>query len=144
MVSLLSAVGVSALYATAMSISAEQTIAEYFAAIRAMDVERCVAVFAPDAVQHDPVGTPPNVGHAAIRAFFTGIFAGFEEVGLTEDVVFANGSSGAAKWTGKGVGRNGKSVKFEGVDVIDCDEAGKILMVRAFWDPAPVMAVLQS
>jgi len=27
--------------------------------------------------------------------------------------------------------------------VIDCDEAGKIVLVRAFWDPAPVMAALQ-
>jgi steroid Delta-isomerase len=127
-----------------MSTLTEQAVAEYFAAIRAMDVERCVAVFAPDAEQHDPVGTPANIGHDAIRAFFTQIFSGFELVGLTEDGVHSNGTSAAVKWIGKGVARNGKSISFEGVDVIDCNKDGKIIMVRAFWDPAPVMAVLQS
>ena len=121
----------------------EETVAEYFAAIRAMDVERCVAVFATNAEQHDPVGAPPNIGHEAIRAFFTQMFSGFQVVGLTEDGVYANDRSAAIKWTGKGVAHSGKSVTFEGVDVIDCNEAGKIVMARAFWDPAPVMAALQ-
>ncbi|AFL87411.1 ketosteroid isomerase-like protein [Terriglobus roseus DSM 18391] len=122
-----------------MSTPTEQGVAEYFAAIRAMDVERCVAVFAPEAEQHDPVGTPVNVGHEAIRAFFTGIFTGFKTVGLTEDLVFVNGNSAAAKWTGKGIAHNGKSATFEGIDVLDFNEDGKIVQARAFWDPAPVM-----
>ena len=122
----------------------EQTVAEYFAAIRAMDVERCVAVFAPNAEQHDPVGTPPNIGHEAIRAFFTRIFSGFQTVDLMEDAVYANGNSAGVKLTGKGVAQNGKSVVFEGIDVIDCNAAGKITMLRAFWDPAPVMVALYS
>ena len=131
------------MYYSAMSTLTEQTVAEYFSAIRAMDVERCVAVFASDAEHHDPVGTPPNIGHEAIRAFFTHIVSGFQIIGLTEDCVYANGSSAAVKWTGNGVSHSGKSVTFEGVDVIDCNEAGKIVLVRAFWDPAPVMAALQ-
>ena len=131
------------LYHSAMATLTEQTVVEYFAAIRAMDVDRCVVVFAPNAEQHDPVGAPPNIGHAAIRAFFTQIFSGFQQVGLTEDGVFVNGNSAAVKWTGKGIAHTGKSVTFEGVDVIDCNEEGKIVLVRAFWDPAPVMAALQ-
>jgi steroid delta-isomerase len=122
----------------------EQTVAEYFAAIRAMDVERCVAVFAADAEQHDPVGAPPNIGTDAIRAFFTQIMGGFKEVGLTEDSVHVNANSAAAKWTGNGIAHNGNSVTFEGIDVIDCNDEGKIVLVRAFWDPAPVMAALQG
>ena len=132
------------MYYLAMTTLTEQTVAEYFAAIRAMDVERCVAVFSPDAEQQDPVGAPPNIGHEAIRAFFTQIFSGFQLVGLMEDGVYVSGSSAAVKWTGKGVAHSGKSVTFEGVDVIDCNEEGKIIMVRAFWDPATVMAALQS
>jgi steroid delta-isomerase len=131
-------------YHLAMPTPIEAVVTEYFAAIRAMDVERCVAVFAPDAEQQDPVGAPPNFGHDAIRTFFTQIFSGFKLVDLTEDAVFASGNSAAVKWTGKGVARNGKSVEFEGVDVIDCIDSGKIVMVRAFWDPAPVMAVLRA
>ena len=126
-----------------MTTTLEQTVAEYFAAIRSMDVERCVAVFTHDAEQHDPVGASPNIGHDAIRAFFTQIFSGFPSVSLVEDAVYANGSSAAVKWTGKGTAHTGKHVSFDGIDVIDCDQAGKIVRVRAFWNPAPVMAALQ-
>lgn len=122
----------------------EQAVAEYFAAIRAGDPERWVSTFAPDGVSHDPVGTPPMQGHDALRQFLTQITSSFRSVSLTEDAVFANGNSAAVKWTGKAVAHSGKSVDFEGVDVIDCNDQGKIVLVRAFWDPAPVMAMAKS
>ena len=118
------------------------TITEYFSAIRDMNIDRFVALFAPDAEQHDPVGMPPNIGQDAIRKFFAGIFSSFQSISLTEEAVFVNGTSAAAKWTGKVVAQDGRQVLFEGVDVIDCNDEGKIVMVRAFWDPAPVMALL--
>ncbi len=122
----------------------EHTVAEYFAGLRAMDTERCVALFAPEAIQIDPVGTPPNVGTEAIRGFFDTIFTSFKLLSLTEASVHALGTSAAIKWTGRAEGPTGKSVEFQGVDVLDCDEAGKIISVRAFWDTTPVMAVLES
>ena len=121
----------------------ERAVAEYFSAIRARDVERCLAVYAQDAEQHDPYGTPPYVGKDAIRGFLTMIFSGFTELSLMEEGVYTGGNSAAAKWSGRAVARTGKSVMFEGVDVIDCDEAGKIVKVRAFWDLGPVMATLE-
>lgn len=42
----------------------------YCAAMTARDADTWVNCFAPDATQEDPVGAAPNVGHAAIRAFF--------------------------------------------------------------------------
>src|SRR6266567_9263206 len=117
----------------------EQAVAEYFSALRAMDVDRWVNTFAPDAESHDPVGAPPLLGHAALRQFLTGIFALFERVGLTEDYVSVAGNSAAVKWTGRGLGRNGQNVSFEGIDVIECNQDGKIISVRAYWDPAPVV-----
>jgi steroid Delta-isomerase len=127
-----------------MPISCEQAVAEYFAAIRAMDVERWVNTFDANAVSHDPVGAPPMRGHEALRQFLTQINSGFDSLGLTEDNVFINGNSAAVKWTGKGLGRNGKSVTFEGVDVIECNDSGKIVAVHAYWDAGPVMATIQS
>lgn len=122
----------------------KQAIAEYFSALRAMDTDRWVNTFAPNAESHDPVGAPPLKGHTALREFLNGVMSLFETVGLTEDHVFITGNSAAVKWTGRGVGRNGRSVTFEGIDVIDCNEEGKITSVRAFWDPAPVIAAVQS
>jgi len=45
-------------------------IDEYCAAMSANDRERWLDCFTDDAVQEDPVGTPPNIGRAAIGAFF--------------------------------------------------------------------------
>ncbi len=42
----------------------------YCAAMNAHDREPWLACFADDAVQEDPVGTPPNVGRDAIAKFF--------------------------------------------------------------------------
>lgn len=122
----------------------QETISEYFAAIRAMDADRFANTFTPDGITHDPVGTPPHSGRAQIREFISGIMSGFESVGLTEDHVFVSANSAAVKWTGRGTTKNGAEVTFEGIDVIDFDEDGKIQLVRAFWDPAPVMAALQE
>jgi steroid delta-isomerase len=122
----------------------EQTVAAYFAATRSMDIEGFVNAFTPDAVSHDPVGTPAHHGHEALRSFLGGVFSLLDTFGLTENSVFLAGNSAAIKWTGTGVGKNGKSVSFEGIDVMDFNAEGKIVMVHAYWDPAPVLAILQS
>jgi steroid Delta-isomerase len=127
-----------------MSTTVQHAVSEYFAAIRAMDVERWIHTFAPDAVSHDPVGSPAMHGHEALRRFFNQVTAGFDTVGLKENSVFINGYSAAVKWTGEGVGKNGKAIRFEGIDVIHCNEHGKITSVHAYWDPAPMMGLLMS
>jgi steroid delta-isomerase len=109
-----------------------------------MDPERWVNVFALDAVSHDPVGTPPHTGHEALRKFISGMNAMSASIDLTEQSVYICGNSAAVKWLGKGRSHAGKEFSFEGIDVIDCNAEGKIVLVRAFWDPAPVMAALSS
>ncbi|HSY70186.1 MAG TPA: nuclear transport factor 2 family protein [Edaphobacter sp.] len=126
------------------TITCRQAVAEYFSALRAMDVDRWVSIFAPDAESHDPVGTPPLLGHDALRQFLTEIFSVFETIGLIEDHIFVTGDSAAVKWTGLGRGRNGKDVIFEGIDVIECNPDGKIISVRAYWNPAPIVAAVTS
>ena len=119
-------------------------VVEYFAATRAMDADRWVATFAPNATSNDPVGAPPLVGHEALHAFISGIFSLFHTTGLTENSVFITGNTAAVKWTGSGNAKNGKSVSFEGIDIITVDDSGKISLVNAYWDPVPVMTAIQS
>lgn len=121
-----------------------KVVTDYFSAIRAMDVEGVVATFAEDAVSHDPVGAPAIEGHEGIRQFFLGMTAAFDKAGLTEDNIFIAGEGAAVKWTGYGIGKNGREVHFEGIDVFQVNEQGKIQKLWAFWDPAPMMAELQS
>jgi steroid delta-isomerase len=120
-----------------------KAIKAYFAALRAMDVEAWVATFAPDGVSYDPVGAPPNVGHDALREFLTAILAAFDKVGLTEDHVFIAGDGAAVKWTGRGKGKNGREVRFEGIDIFEFNDQGLIQTVRAYWNPTEVMMQLQ-
>ena len=122
----------------------QKVVAEYFAAIRAMDVEDVVATFAENAISHDPVGGPAIEGHAGIRQFFQGMVSAFEKAGLTENHVFVSGNGAAVKWTGHGVGKNGREVHFEGIDVFEVNEEGKIQKLWAFWDAAAMMAKLQG
>jgi steroid Delta-isomerase len=122
----------------------QKVIAEYFAAIRAMDAAAWANTFAEDGITHDPVGTPPHQGREALRQFLQSILDMVREAGLTEDQVFIAGNGAAVKWTGRGVARNGRRLQFEGIDVFAVNDAGKIQEVRAYWDAAALMARLQG
>ncbi|HVS20850.1 MAG TPA: nuclear transport factor 2 family protein [Pyrinomonadaceae bacterium] len=119
-----------------------RAVRAYFLAIRAMDAEAWANTFAEDGTTFDPVGTPAITGRDALREFLQSICKNFKSVGLTEDSVFVAGNGAAVKWTGHGISSNGKEVKFEGVDVFEVNEDGKIQTVRAYWNPAEMIAQL--
>ncbi len=119
-----------------------RAIKDYFAALRAMDKQAWVNTFAENAVSHDPVGAPPINGHDKLAEFFETITAAFEEVGLTEQEVFIAGNGAAVKWTGRGTSKQGNRVRFEGIDVFEVNESGKIQTLHAYWNPAEMVAQL--
>lgn len=53
-------------------------------------------------------------------------------------------TSAAVKWTSRGRGRNGRQIEFHGIDVFEFDHDGSILLLKAYWDAAPVMATLAA
>jgi steroid delta-isomerase len=122
----------------------EQVVHHYFAGICAMDPDAWITVFAEDAVGHDPVGTPPLVGHAALRQAMQRLCDAVEQVGRYADDIFVAGNSAAIKWTGRCIGRNGRAVTFEGIDVMTVDAAGKIATVMTYWDPHAMRAELDD
>jgi steroid delta-isomerase len=119
-----------------------KAVKAYFAALRAMDQQAWVNTFAEDAIDYDPVGAPPIEGHQKLGEFFQTITAAFKELGLTEDHVFIAGNGAAVKWTGRGISKQGKKVHFEGIDVLEVNEAGKIQTLHAYWNPAEMVAQL--
>jgi len=119
-------------------------IATHYAAIRAMDMNAWLDTYANDAVSHDPVGSPPHIGHDGLRQFFQGISAALETMGMREEQVFLAGSEAAIKWAGYGRGKNGRDVTFEGIDVFEMNAEGKIQTQWTYWDPTQLMADLQS
>lgn len=119
------------------------TVRDYFAAICDMNADAWVNTFAEDAVSRDPVDAPAMNGHEEIRRFFEGIAGAFKEVKMTADHVFVTSRGAAVKWTGTGTGKNGRSVRFEGIDVFELNDAGKIQKVFAYWNPQELMMQLQ-
>jgi steroid delta-isomerase len=119
-----------------------RAVRDYFAALRAMDQEAWINTFAEDAVSHDPVGAPPIVGHEKLAEFFQTIMAAFKEVALTEEEVFIAGNGAAVKWNGRGISQRGRKAHFDGIDVFEVNEAGKIQTVHAYWNPAEMIAQL--
>jgi steroid delta-isomerase len=118
------------------------TVRAYFLAIRAMDAEAFANTFAEDGTTFDPVGAPGITGRDAIREFLTSICKNFSSVGLTEESVFVAGNGAAVKWIGKGTSASGKEVNFDGIDVFEINADGKIQTVRAYWNPAEMIAQL--
>ena len=113
----------------------------YFLAIRAMDPEAFANAFAEDGTTHDPHGSTAITGRVALREFFQSICENFKSVGLTEDSIVA-GNGAAVKWTGKGTSTNGREVNFEGIDVFEVNQDGKIQTVHAYWNPGEMVAQL--
>ncbi|MDQ2920356.1 MAG: nuclear transport factor 2 family protein [Acidobacteriota bacterium] len=119
-----------------------KAVKAYFAALRAMDQQAWVNTFAEDAISYDPVGAPPIEGHQKLGEFFQTITAAFKEFGLTEDHVFVAGNGAAVKWTGRGISKQGRKVQFEGIDVLEVNETGRIQTLHAYWNPAEMVAQL--
>jgi steroid delta-isomerase len=121
----------------------ERVVAAYGAALNPVDGVAWAALFAPDATLEDPVGTPPRQGPDAVLEFAQGAATGFRELALHADGVFIAAHEAAIKWTGRAVAKDGRSLTFEGVDIIQVNPQGRVTSARAYWDPAPVMALHQ-
>ena len=122
----------------------ERCIHEYFAALQSMQVEAWLATFAADGASHDPAGTPPHVGHAALQQFFEFLTAAFASVTIGADQILVQGSRAAVTWRASGVGQNGRAVQFKGIDVFEINDAGKIQTVWGIWDPRALFAELSA
>lgn len=124
--------------------SVERCVAEYFAALSARDETAWVASFARNGALHDPADAPPFIGVDALRGFFQAACGAFAALTLTAENVFVCGSQAAVKFQGEGVGKNGRAVRFEGIDVFDINASGRIQRVRGYWDAAALFAQLQG
>ena len=108
----------------------------YFKVTQSSNAATWAACFADDATVDDPVGSPPIKGRDAILQRGEEFMANFKTVGLFPEYVCVDNFRAAAKWTGRGVNKNGLSIKFEGINFFKFDETGKIASLTGFWNPA--------
>ena len=109
-------------------------ITAYFDAWSRGDRAALLALFAPDAVVVDPVGTAPNVGVDAIGRFFDharGLPMTYEPV--VHRIVLA-GDGALVSFTMRTFGEDGAGVQIDVSDVMTFDAGGRITRLEAWWD----------
>lgn len=115
-----------------------ETIHAYFAANNALDVERFVAAFAPDAVLYNAAETSPLTGHDAVRRVAEQSLHPFSELNATIQNIFFAADGAAVFYTVHLTAKNGRTVTSEGIDVMEINSEGKIQTMRFYIDPAPI------
>lgn len=105
----------------------------YLDALVAGDLEAVLALFSPDAVVEDPVGSEPQQGMEALRAFYQiacDSVSKAERVGPPRiagaDIAFAFTIT---------IGSAPNAMCIDIIDVFSCDSAGKVCGMRAYWGP---------
>ncbi|VEP17598.1 conserved hypothetical protein [Hyella patelloides LEGE 07179] len=111
----------------------------YFQATQSNDAATWAACFATDATVDDPVGSPLIKGTDAILERGKEFMANFKTVGLYPEYVSIDNFRAAAKWTGRGVTKDDRSVKFEGINFFEFNKMGKIANLVGFWNPADMV-----
>jgi steroid Delta-isomerase len=111
----------------------------YFEATQSNNASIWASCFAPNATVDDPVGSTPIQGTDAILERGKEFMTNFETVGLSPEYVSVDNLRAAAKWNGRGVMKDGRSVKFEGINFFQFDETGKIVNLIGFWNPADLV-----
>jgi steroid Delta-isomerase len=118
-------------------------VLKYFASFATADVEAIVGLFADDAVVEDPVDGTPLIGAAAVRKFFT---SGFDYVGggysfVPEGAVRIAGNHHAACAAIALCDKADPPFRLETMDVMEFNDAGKIVAMKAYWGPANMHAL---
>jgi steroid delta-isomerase len=121
---------------TADAATIRATVEAYCAAFTARDRAAYVGLFAEGAWIEDPVGSPRLEGHEAIGAFFDQSSSMAESIELrqTGPVRVAAGEAAFPMQARPSIG--GTTFCVDIIDVMTFDDAGQILTMRAFWDPA--------
>ena len=113
----------------------QATIAAYIDAYDRNDKAAFLALWAPDGVLEDPVGTPAHVGADALGAFWDGARDLADRIVLErQNTILAGGEAAVMVEIHAHMGEGG--LVMQAVDVMQFDDDGRLTNVRAYWDMA--------
>jgi steroid delta-isomerase len=113
-------------------------LAAYVDAVNQRDPVAIADLFAEDAVQADPVSDPPNVGRAAIAAFFENGIAASDAWRFTAKAVHTCGAHVAIDFE-IAVETGGATMTIDGIEVFTTDAEGLFTAVHAYWDQSDLV-----
>ena len=113
--------------------SAEQiaaTVKRYVGLVATGTPDDLVALYAPEAVLEDPVGSEPKKGHAGIREFYAVI----ENMEQTSELLTLRVAGNRAAFHFSLSTKVGdKTMELSPIDVMKFDDDGKIVSMQAYW-----------
>jgi steroid Delta-isomerase len=107
----------------------------YVDGYRRNDKQAVLDLFQPDAVWHDPVGAPPHVGHEGIGAFWDQAHEMADSIVLEPRFVVVAGDEGVMAFEIHCATPAG-AIVIDAVEIFTIDDAGKIVLLKAYWDMA--------
>ncbi|MFT2015120.1 nuclear transport factor 2 family protein [Streptomyces sp. 796.1] len=120
-------------------------VLQFFQASQDGDADAWAQAFAQDGVFHDPVGTAPITGRAAIHAFIASVLPGFRPfLGLTPTEAHTVGNHVAVAWRGAAVALDGRPVNWSGINIYELADDGLIREARAYFNSAVFQAQLSG
>lgn len=111
----------------------EAAVYAYVEAFAKGDPDLAVAIFAEDGVVEDPIGTPPRIGHAAIREFYVASMATGAKLVLDGPVRVA--ACHAAFAFHVPLHFDGKDMEIHVIDTFAFDADGKVKEMKAYFGP---------
>ncbi len=106
------------------------------------DVDQFVgAVFSDDAELHRPEHRDQTErGADGARQFWQQYRSQFEEIASTFSRTAEGGDLGLLEWTSEGRLATGRSIRYDGVSVLDFDQSGKVTRFATWYDTAAFIA----
>lgn len=108
---------------------------QYIDGFNAKDAEAIISLFADDAILEDPVGSEPVQGKEAIAAFYRQGVMVVTEMKLSAPIRGSH-SNAAAMAFDFAMELEGHTVRTSTIDVMEFNEDGKIVNMRAYWGPS--------
>lgn len=117
----------------------EKNLGHYYEALNNRDYKAWSELFAANPTIHEPVGTAFIEGEENLREAWQVLTGPFDQLEVSPDDTFYGGSGAAVHWSAKGHAATGGTVEYEGITVLELDEAGKIVLLMSWWDPADML-----
>jgi steroid delta-isomerase len=114
-----------------------ERVVDYVQAVNSRDPQAIAARFTEDAVHADPASHPPNLGRAAIVAFFESGIGASDGWTFEAKAVHTCGDHVAVDFA-IAVDSGGTSMAIDGIEVFAVDDDGLFRSVHAYWDDADI------
>lgn len=116
----------------------KQAMQRYIDAFNAGDAAGVAALYADDATVEDPVGADVHSGRQAIEVFYNYAVGTGAKLSLDTPIRASRGNFAAMAFTVM-VTHEGQPSQFRVIDVMEFNDEGKFLSMRAFWGNSDVV-----